>query len=303
MKCKSVVKIWVIVASIILNWYSDLWHQSEWEKEFRHCVAVYKEAIVNLEPNNIEQLPDYDRYIRNQQVANYMKSMELYLNFVEQWKSAYEEDKTEVYRLATLFMIMVYETDEYQWYSGGWTENRPHYEFVYCNQEDVEEILDTAIRMQAESYPIDEGTAKLLDESESGSPYSNLYATYEIYTYAATAWEREFNHCVAILYAQSREQLRQENVDDSEKKELKNKIRILHAYRDFTVRWAENNEEYARIDSGSGVHVDIAEGRMQAFRTGTLILVWIYEQGGGKYEFIYDYEEGRKQIAEKYWVE
>ncbi len=68
-------------------------------------MAVYKDAIWNLEPNNIETLPDYDRCVRDRRVANYMKSMEFYLNFVEKWKSVSGEDKTEVYRLATLFII------------------------------------------------------------------------------------------------------------------------------------------------------------------------------------------------------
>lgn len=286
-----------MIVSIILNWISGLQEQSDWEREYENCVAVYKDAIWNLEPNNIETLPDYDRYVRDRQVANYMKSMEFYLNFVEKWKSVSGEDKTEVYRLATLFMIMVYETDHYEWYAGARMEKSTHYEFVYCNEEEAEEILDTAIKMQAESYPIDEGTTILLEESKT---YTS-HVAYEIYTRAAAAWEREFCHCAAVLYAELRKQLMEENVDDSERMELENRIKILDAYRDFTVKWAENNEEYARIDGGTGVKRDVAEARMQAFRTGTLILIWIYEQSGESYDFVYSYDKEREEITESCW--
>lgn len=250
-----------------------------WEKEFYNCAENLMNRIEQVDASEYV-LPEADERDRLERIEVYSTSWLAYMSFVANWvqrEGTSTARREEVYRQATLLMVLI--DDNHDASLGYGDLNREYCEFIYDHGETREELLfagNQALRME---NVIDESAERLREEFEKIDHWGFIDES------EAAAWEAEFYNCME-RYAESLK---------SEKDE-----QVLRLWGEFVGLWAENNEDFERIESGSGLSFFMAHRRRECFRTATLLMVYQMEQNGLDYQFIYDVEADRDFIKKAY---
>lgn len=268
----------ILLAVIICTAGIYLFNRSDsniWEREFYHCADDLKSRIDQVDASEYV-LPEYDEKVRQDRIEVYSDTWQAYINFVENWaklQGGTPEEREEIYRQATLLMVLI--DDNHDGNYGFHDVNRKYCTLSYDHGKTREELLFSGNQALQRKNVVDESMELLREEFEHADHYGLIYDLEEF------AWETEFHNCVE-RYADT----------------FNNKadIQVLRLWEEFVEQWADNNEAYAFIDSGSGLSIEIAEARRECYRTAVLLMICSMEQNGQEYQFVYDMEEDREKL-------
>lgn len=268
----AVIVLVIIIGAIGVCLSSGLSHGT-WEKEFYHCAKDLQNRIDKVDASEYI-LPEYDERVRQNRIEVYTASLQAYISFVENWvelEGTTPEAREEIYRRAAGLMILIDDNHDeaYQFHD----INREYCEFSYDHKETREELLFAGNQaLQAENI-IDTGAEMIREEFEHLDHYGVRY------TLEAEAWEEEFHNCMERY---------------TKKLTKETEIQIVRLWGEFVEQWAENNEDYAHIDAGSGLSIDVAEARRECYRTATLLMIYQIEQSGDEYQYVYNMKENEE---------
>lgn len=248
-----------------------------WEQEFNNCAENLMSRIEQVDASDYV-LPEADERDRLERIEVYSASWLAYMSFVANWVQREGTSTTareEVYRQATLLMVLI--DDNHDASLGYGDLNREYCEFIYDHGETREELLFAGNQALHMENVIDEGEELLREEFGKNDHWGRIDI------FEAAAWEAEFYNCME-RYAES---LRSEK-----------DAQVLRLWGEFVALWAENNEDFERIESGTGLSIWMAHRRRECFRTAALLMIYQMEQNGLDYEFIYDIEADIEELRE-----
>lgn len=269
------IMLLIVTGILLLMINQKSWQNHLWKEEYENGVTVM-EYQLSIYMDDPYMQDEYDQHVQSRRKETLEGFLEELDGLVRIYINNFGKDtgsEEEIYRQAACILA-----NNYEWRYMGKYEYFIHYE------EDVEGKWKEFCSMIEESgRPIDE-KMELLWESAESYPTVDV----EIYWLMSEAWEEEFYHCVDTI----RTDVEESDIEDKEKV-----LQALERYESFVGKWAKYNDTFAAMDTptASGRFV-VAEGRAQAFRTGTGILLELYRNAGREYEFIYDYEKDRQYV-------
>lgn len=263
-----------------------------WEAEFYNCAEFLKQRIEGMDEEMLSW-SEYDRNVRERRINEYLGTYYEYMDFVEKWIE-YEgdspEQKDEILKKATVLMMLIDDNHDANY---GWGDiNREYYQPVYYSGSRKKLLCRGNKVLQSES-PIDVSMAQFEEECKDTNAYN--WETY-LDILEEEAWEEEFYNCIEQLdNSLEFSDKFSDEILDKEKK-------IIVQWREFIEKWAEHNEKFAYIDSGSGLSSDIAVARRECYRTAALLTISYYEQHCEEYEFTYDEVMYRQKLVQNEYI-
>jgi len=253
--------------------------EGTWKQEYEVCMAAMELGISRYDVTGAdipyENLPDFEKWVSDRSMELWRDSLRIFdecMTVCISNQPGGKDGEEDTYRMAALLMKVMCES------------RNGHYKFAHGHGEDLEKAQEDFKAVIERENPIDESWDSFNKEFES-----YVGVDFTISAMMSEAWQGEFYHCLNTV----RDRVKQSGTADQEQI-----LEALEAWKDFFKVWADNEEEYERIEGGSGLSISIAESRAEVFRIGTMLLIDSLEKSGVSYEYTYDSGPDRKELTE-----